>query len=91
MTALDSWSGLARRPVTAAGGQADNNRQDGGGMECSSHRNNDIRIFKGGCHKLECVEFMDNHNFEIYDCNDYEYITHNLTQMSDIVFKNRKI
>ena len=61
-------------------------------MECSSHRNKPSkRIFKGGCHKDEVIEFMSSINYSVLDCFDYEFETNNLTQMSDIVFAHNSI
>lgn len=58
------------------------------GIECSSHSNDDLRIFKNGCSKKESIEFFKENNFEVFSCMDYEKKEDNLTQMSDLVFRN---
>ena len=61
-------------------------------LECSSHRiHPEKRIFKGGCHKDEVVEYMKSVGYSILDSVDCEYIEHNQTQMSDMVFVHRTI
>lgn len=59
------------------------------GVECSSHENDNLRIFENGGSKKECIDFFESNNFEIFDCIDYVEREDNLTQMSDLVFKNK--
>jgi hypothetical protein len=58
------------------------------GLECSSHENDDLKIFENGCSKKEAVDFFKDNNFELFSCMDYSKNPENLTQMSDLVFRN---
>ena len=61
-------------------------------MECSSHRAHpEMRIFKNGCHKSDVLDYMKSIGYLVLDCFDYEYVEHNLTQMSDITFVHSSI
>lgn len=60
-------------------------------IECSSHKNNNIRIFKNGCHRDEVVPYMLKNGFEIYKEVDYGMEKDNLTQVTDFVFINKKM
>jgi hypothetical protein len=59
-------------------------------LECSSHKNKNIRIFKNGSQKEEVIEYMNSIGFSIFDCADYEQDKTNGTQMSDICFCNNQ-
>lgn len=58
-------------------------------LECSSHQNDSIRIFKQGCHINSILPFMDSIGFSIFEKFDCEEDPDNLTQMCDIVFVNK--
>lgn len=60
-------------------------------LECSSHKNNNIRIFKNGCHRDDVVPYMLNNDFEIYKELDYGMQKDNLTQVTDFIFINKKM
>ena len=59
-------------------------------IECGSHKNKNLLIYKNGCHKSDFIEYMATKSFEVDSCDDYEFVASNGTQMSDIVFKNKK-
>jgi hypothetical protein len=61
------------------------------GLECSSHNNIDLEIFENGAKLQDVIEFFKKNNFEIFNIIDYSIKENNLTQMSDVVFKNTKI
>lgn len=56
------------------------------GIECSSYDNNNLRIFENGSNKQDAITFFEKNNFSIFEIIDYSKI--NLTQASDIIFKN---
>jgi hypothetical protein len=58
------------------------------GVECSSHINNNLRIFENGSTLQDAFSFFKENNFDIFEITDYSKKTDNLTQMSDIVFIN---
>ena len=61
------------------------------GVECSSHINNNLRIFENGSSSQDAFYFFKENNFDIFEITDYSVNPINLTQMSDIVFKNKNI
>jgi FkbM family methyltransferase len=61
-------------------------------LECSAHRiHPEKRIFKGGCHKNEVISYMESIGYSVLDSVDCEYIDHNKTQMSDMVFVHETV
>jgi hypothetical protein len=60
------------------------------GIECSAHINNNLRIFENGSNIEDAISFFKNNNFDIFEITDYSVKIDNLTQMSDIVFINKK-
>ena len=58
------------------------------GLECSSHNNTDLEIFENGAKIGDAIKFFKKHNFEVFEITDYSIRDNNLTQMSDVVFKN---
>jgi FkbM family methyltransferase len=60
-------------------------------LECSSHKNDSIKIFKNGCHINDVIPYMNSIGFEVFENFDCEEDPNNLTQMSDIVFVNKSL
>tara|TARA_B100001093_G_C26777439_1_gene993033 strand:+ start:778 stop:1539 length:762 start_codon:yes stop_codon:yes gene_type:complete len=59
------------------------------GVECSSHQNKDLTLFKNSNNTIENnIAFFKENNFSIFEITDYGKKNNNLTQMSDIVFIN---
>lgn len=58
-------------------------------LECSSHQDSDIRIFKKGCHINEIIPFMEENGYEIYEKIDHSTDPDNMTQMHDMIFINK--
>lgn len=58
------------------------------GVECSSHTNNNLRIFENGSTSHDAFSFFKENNFDVFEVTDYSKKPDNLTQMSDIVFIN---
>ena len=60
-------------------------------LECSSHENTSLRIFKDGCHINEVIPYMKSCGFEVFEVFDASLDPQNLTQVSDIVFVNKTL
>jgi hypothetical protein len=60
------------------------------GVECSSHKNKDIEIFENGSKLTDAIDFFTENGFEVFELTDYSKKPDNLTQMSDVVFVNRR-
>ena len=61
------------------------------GVECSSHINNNLRVFENGSSSQDAFSFFKENNFDIFEITDYSKDINNLAQVSDIVFKNKYI
>jgi len=55
-------------------------------IECT----NEIPRFEGEVNRKEFIEYFEENNFKVFDLIDYEFEDNNGTQMSDIVFVNKK-
>lgn len=55
-------------------------------IECT----NEIPRFESEANRKEFIEYFEENNFKVFDLIDYEFEDNNGTQMSDIVFVNRK-
>ena len=60
-------------------------------LECSSHSDENIRIFKNGCHINGIIPFMEENGYEIYEKIDHSLDPDNRTQMHDLIFIKAKI
>jgi hypothetical protein len=59
------------------------------GIECSSHKNANLQIFENGSNLKDAIDFFTSNGFDIFEITDHSLDQNNLTQMSDVVFKNR--
>ena len=60
-------------------------------LECSSHSDDNIRIFKNGCHINDIIPFMEENGYRIYEKIDHSLDPDNRTQMHDLIFIKSKI
>jgi Methyltransferase FkbM domain len=61
------------------------------GVECSSHKNEQLEIFENGSRLSDAVDFFKENGFEVFELTDYSTKSDNLTQMSDVVFVNNML
>lgn len=59
-------------------------------LECSAHKNDEIRIFKKGCHVSDVIPYMEGIGYSVFERFNYEEIPNNLTQACDIIFINNQ-
>ena len=55
-------------------------------IECT----NEIPRFEGEVNRKEFIEYFEENNFKVFDLIDYEFEDNNGTQMSDVVFINKR-
>ena len=60
-------------------------------LECSSHNNDTLEIFENGCKLTDVIQFFRENEFDIFEHTDHSLDPNNLTQMSDVVFINKRI
>ena len=59
------------------------------GVECASHKNNDLELFENGSKLTDAIDFFKENGFEIFELMDYSKEQDNRTQMTDVVFLNK--